>query len=327
MIKEVSFKLVYTYLETKNFTISMLIKDEMFVVKYNVWCKNKTKQSTSFISQTSMNNSANSPQRLTQKPALSTKSSFAAGFGGLAGSNSLIISRKTSAKRKKHKGSGLHKSTLSEDPYRNAKIHGRFTSGNRNMEGSESESMDSEYGDSEDDDDIFENYVDRANEIRDIGFKVPKDLIVFSQEYLKSKEEEEKKFFELPGYTDFENSVERVRSEEIRKGLFEDEFEIEQQVKELMKRYLTKINLIYGVADIENVRPKDIRGQINQYVFTQNDFSQCYQIRLINLRRILEGVKYLSIVKKSATAAESPSVQENEKIPDAILNFFNDVDC
>ena len=43
MIKEVSFKLVYTYLETKNFTISMLIKDEMFVVKYNVWCKNKTK--------------------------------------------------------------------------------------------------------------------------------------------------------------------------------------------------------------------------------------------------------------------------------------------
>ena len=187
--------------------------------------------------------------------------------------------------------------------------------------------MDSEYGDSEDDDDVFENYVDRANEIRDIGFKVPKDLIVFSQEYLKSKEEEEKKFFELPGYTDFENSVERVRSEEIRKGLFEDEFEIEQQVKELMKRYLTKINLIYGVADIENVRPKDIRGQINQYVFTQNDFSQCYQIRLINLRRILEGVKYLSIVKKSATAAESPSVQENEKIPDAILNFFNDVDC
>jgi hypothetical protein len=186
---------------------------------------------------------------------LSVKSSFAAGFGGMGNSsNSLIISRKTSAKRKKHKGSGLHKSTLSEDPYRNAKIHGRFTSGNRNVEGSESEFSDSEYGESEDDDDIFENYVEsRVNEISDIGFKVPKDLIVFTQEYLKSKEEEEKKFFELPGYTDFENSVERVHSEELRKGLFEDEFEIELQVKELMKRYLTKINLIYGVADIENV--------------------------------------------------------------------------
>lgn len=62
-------------------------------------------------------------------------------------------------------------------------------------------------------------------------------------------------------------------------------------------------------------------------MFTQNDFSQCYQIRLINLRRILEGVKYLSIVKKSASNVDSPTVQETEKIPDAILNFFNDIDC
>ena len=52
----------------------------------------------------------------------------------------------------------------------------------------------SEYTDSEDQDDMFENIVNSAvNEIRETGFKVPKDLIVFSQEYLKSKEEEEKK--------------------------------------------------------------------------------------------------------------------------------------
>ena len=43
---------------------------------------------------------------------------------------------------------------------------------------------------------------------------------------------------------------------------------------------------------------------------------------MINLRRILEGVKYLSILKKGAEES-----QENEMIPDSILNFFNDVDC
>ncbi len=35
----------------------------------------------------------------------------------------------------------------------------------------------------------------------------------------------------------------------------------------------------------------------------------------------------MSIIKKSAENVDSPTMQENEKIPDAILNFFNDVDC
>tara|TARA_B110000285_G_scaffold211978_1_gene255121 strand:+ start:576 stop:803 length:228 start_codon:yes stop_codon:yes gene_type:complete len=75
-------------------------------------------------------------------------------------------------------------------------------------------------------------------------------MIVFSEEYLKSKEEEEKKYVDLPGYSE----VDLMKSEEMRKDLFE--FDIEHQIKELMKRYLTKINLIYGVSDIENIRPK-----------------------------------------------------------------------
>ena len=75
-------------------------------------------------------------------------------------------------------------------------------------------------------------------------------MMVFSEEYLKSKEEEEKKYADLPGYSE----VDLMKSEEMRKDLFE--FDIEHQIKELMKRYLTKINLIYGVSDIENIRPK-----------------------------------------------------------------------
>ena len=55
--------------------------------------------------------------------------------------------------------------------------------------------------------------------------------------------------------------MEQNKSEELRRELFEEnEFEIEHQVKELMKRYLTKINLIYGVADIENIQARQIRG-------------------------------------------------------------------
>jgi hypothetical protein len=81
-------------------------------------------------------------------------------------------------------------------------------------------------------------------------------MIVLTEEYLKQKEEEDKKYIELAGYMD--NSIDLQQSEEVRKDLFE--FDIEFNVKELMKRYLTKINLIYSVSDIENIRPKQIMG-------------------------------------------------------------------
>jgi hypothetical protein len=81
-------------------------------------------------------------------------------------------------------------------------------------------------------------------------------MIVLTEEYLKQKEEEDKKYIELAGYMD--NSIDLQQSVEVRKDLFE--FDIEFNVKELMKRYLTKINLIYSVSDIENIRPKQIMG-------------------------------------------------------------------
>ena len=88
--------------------------------------------------------------------------------------------------------------------------------------------------------------------------------MAFTEEYLQSQEVEERKYFDLPGFKD--NLIEMQKSEDIRKDLFE--FDIEYQIKELMKRYLVKINLIYGTQEIENVKPKQVRAQVNQYVFS-----------------------------------------------------------
>lgn len=38
------------------------------------------------------------------------------------------------------------------------------------------------------------------SEIRESGFKISKDLIIYSEEFLKSQDEEERKYFELPAY-------------------------------------------------------------------------------------------------------------------------------
>ena len=72
----------------------------------------------------------------------------------------------------------------------------------------------------------------------------------------------------------------------------------------------------------------EICGYNNKYIFTQidNDNSKCYQIRLVNLRRILEGVRYLSTIKKTPKH-EQDDETVNEPVPDSVLSFFNDIDC
>jgi len=76
-------------------------------------------------------------------------------------------SRKNSGVRKK-KGNNLLKSTFSEDPHRNKKIHSRFTSGNRDIEDSgSSQSISESYSGS--DEDLFENIHNFGSEIREKG--------------------------------------------------------------------------------------------------------------------------------------------------------------
>ena len=52
----------------------------------------------------------------------------------------------------------------------------------------------------------------------------------------------------------------------------------------------------------------------------QNDNNKCYHIRLANLRRLLEGSKFLSTLKKQI----GPNVvnAEDEPIPEAVAGFF-----
>ena len=77
------------------------------------------------------------------------------------------------------------------------------------------------------------------------------------------------------------------------------------------------------MSEIQNLDMWSVLGQINQYGFTQlTDNSQCYQIRLVNLRRTLEGVTYLSQAKKQISSAHGDlSTKTIEPIPDSIITF------
>lgn len=101
----------------------------------------------------------------------------------------MVVSRRTSGRRGKSKRNLLDQSTLSEDPYRNKKIHERFTSGNRNVEKSDSSCHNSESLSSDDQDDMFEGLNNIGfDEIREPGVQIPKDLIVYTEEYLRAVE-------------------------------------------------------------------------------------------------------------------------------------------
>lgn len=63
-------------------------------------------------------------------------------------------------------------------------------------------------------------------------------------------------------------------------------------------------------------------GQINQYQLTQSDSFECYQIRLANLRRLIEGCKHLSTIKKQA----DDGVARNVPIPNDVVSFFKDME-
>lgn len=48
----------------------------------------------------------------------------------------------------------------------------------------------------------------------------------------------------------------------------------------------------YSHSEIESLKPKNIQGQINRYIFTQSDAENQYKIKLKNFRRAIEGVKF-----------------------------------
>jgi hypothetical protein len=66
----------------------------------------------------------------------------------------------------------------------------------------------------------------------------------------------------------------------------------------MINKFVTKVNLIFRLIDIQYIDIRQMFGQINQYNFDQSENSKCYQIRLSNLRRLLEGVPFVSVIKK-----------------------------
>ena len=91
------------------------------------------------------------------------------------------------------------------------------------------------------------------------------------------------------GYSDIDN----------RREIFE--FDIHQIIRDQINKLLHRVNLVFGIVELKFIDVRQMFGQINQYVFAQSDNTQCYQIRLANLRRLLDGSKSLSTKKKKDT--------------------------
>ena len=49
------------------------------------------------------------------------------------------------------------------------------------------------------------------------------------------------------------------------------EFDINHEVKELIKRYTGNINMAYSTSSIDDLTVKEVFGQRNQYIFSQNN--------------------------------------------------------
>jgi len=63
---------------------------------------------------------------------------------------------------------------------------------------------------------------------------------------------------------------------QIRMNLYE--FDINTEVKNLIKRYLRKTNFIYSLYEVENLNIKEVFGKVNQYVFSQKEYSSNYKL-------------------------------------------------
>ena len=62
------------------------------------------------------------------------------------------------------------------------------------------------------------------------------------------------------------------------------EFDINTEIKNLIKRYLRKTNFIYSLTEVENLTIKEVFGKVNQYVFSQKEYDHCYKIKLKSFR-------------------------------------------
>ena len=101
------------------------------------------------------------------------------------------------------------------------------------------------------------------------------------------------------------------------------EFDLNFEVKELIKRYQKRVNMNYHHSEIEDLKLKEVDGQINKYIFTQTDIDRHYKIKLKNLRRALEGVKFFGSHNMVQYEGKSQASSDRQ-LP--MINFFSGMD-
>ena len=81
----------------------------------------------------------------------------------------------------------------------------------------------------------------------------------------------------------------------------------------------------YNHTEIEGLRPKNIQGQINRFIFNQSDVGNQYKIQLKNFRRALEGVKFAGMMNHGWDRKNSSS-SDTACNPDDMIRFFDLLD-
>ena len=217
---------------------------------------------------------------------------------------------------------------------RNKNINKRFQSGRKPDEASADQSSESFSEDEINDSTLFQEVnfdnLDESIENRKkkknratVRVPIPRSIVQSMVEVSKGDDLLGDKSSQSGSEAPNEESKSDIRDSRI--DLFE--FDITQTVQDLVKRYHNKVNLEYYTYQIENLEADEVCGYNNKYIFTQmqSENTKCYQIRLINLRRMLEGVRYLSTIKKTNLGIDD--CEDNEPVPESVLGFFNDIDC
>lgn len=104
------------------------------------------------------------------------------------------------------------------------------------------------------------------------------------------------------------------------------EFDIQHEVKELINRYQKRINMNYHHSEIDDLKMKEVYGKINKYIFMQADIGNQYKIKLKNLRRAIEGVKFFGNHNMCQMSDQKTSFMSDSTIKEPIIQFFNSMD-
>lgn len=253
--KDKIFLFLMVYLEGRLFEVSSLIKDQMAAQKYTVYINQKKKVQHSFnssISSPKVNSTQKSHRKLVvnamSRSMIMQNSDDGRSEDSISQSNQSPLMYNKKSMFASNMASQRNLNTFSDHSRKHSQrklktfTHGEAMGPESEESLSEASNTDSR-GSSNDYFSKLDNLQQFLNQKRDKNarpstrIKVPRFLV----QQVAGAEEEHKE----ESISDGDNTSEN------RRNMFE--FDIEREVKDLISSYMTKINLIYGLIEIENL--------------------------------------------------------------------------